>query len=81
MPEFKLGVKLPAYKAGHLEELHLLRGVLFLMMIFNILPNGIRRYPIPYCPSKVPVFPELSSPQLPFYFRVFLEYYTRTYAL
>src|SRR4030043_1526332 len=51
------------------------------MMILNILPNSLRRYSIPYCPSKVPVFPELSSPQFPFHFGVFLEYYTRAYAL
>ncbi len=47
-------------------------------MIFYKLFNYFRRYFIPNRPGKVTVLPELSAPKFFLYFRVLLEYYTRT---
>jgi len=50
-------------------------------MILNIFFNHIRCYLVPNRSNKISIFPKLSALKLLLYFRVFLEYGTRTDAL
>src|SRR3990172_4992362 len=43
-------------------------------MILNIFFDYIRCYLVPNCSNKISIFPKLSAPKLPLYFRVLLEY-------
>jgi len=50
-------------------------------MMLNIFSYHLLGNLISYCAGKISIFPKFSTPQFFLYFRVFLEYYTRTYPL
>jgi hypothetical protein len=50
-------------------------------MVRNVFSDHLCRYFVANCSDKVSIFPEFTTPKLPFHFRMLLEYYAGTDAL
>jgi hypothetical protein len=66
-------VKLPAQRAGLLEQPWIVTPFSLPLVISNVPLDHPRCYLIPHCPCKVAIFPKLPAPQLLPQLRVFLE--------